>query len=300
MIIVKLQGGLGNQLFQYAMGRDLSIKKNTSLKIDAISGFKNDPYGRTYSLDQFNISAELASAEEVARINTRGAARYITRIVDLTMPYYRRQVLIEDEKRQFTYDKNVLGARDPAYVIGYWQNERYFLDVADVIRKEFTLRSVPDPVNQKTAREMADQNAVCVHVRRLHGISNDKRTVIADAAKLHGACSLEYYATAVKAIAGSVKDPHFFIFSDDCAWARENLRIGYPVTCVTHNDAASAHKDLWLMTRCKHYIIANSSLSWWGAWLSGNLGKIVYAPKRWDTLDKPCIEDITPPSWHRI
>ena len=124
--------------------------------------------------------------------------------------------------------------------------------------------------------------------------------MVKEAVKLHGACSLEYYYAAIKELAGVIKNPHFFIFSDDYNWAQKHIKIDYPVTFIIHNDVSNAYKDLWLMTLCKHYIIANSSFSWWGAWLSNNSDKIVFAPKRWDILDKPCIEDITPPSWHRI
>lgn len=300
MIIIKLQGGLGNQLFQYAMGRSLCLPRNIPMKMDAVSGFRNDAYGRTYSLGAFNVVENFASEGEISAINRAGIGKYLDRSVNVAKPYYRRSVVIEPVGRQFAYDKHLGRVKDHSYLVGYWQHEQYFIGIEDTIRREFTLRSAPDPVNQGIAQEIVARNSVCVHVRRLHGVSHDKKIVNAKAVELHGACSLEYYHRAIDELACAVTEPHLVVFSDDHRWAQEHIKTGYPVTFVTHNDAAHACQDLWLMTLCKHYIIANSSLSWWGAWLSCNREKMVFAPKRWDTLDRRCGEDIVPPSWRRI
>ena len=118
--------------------------------------------------------------------------------------------------------------------------------------------------------------------------------------EFHGICSLEYYYNAIKKITEIVRKPHFFIFSDDIKWAQDNLKISYPATFVNHNADGKPFEDLRLMSLCKHHIIANSSFSWWGAWLSIDPDKIVFAPKEWFTDSGRNTDDLIPGSWHRI
>ena len=321
MIIVKLKGGLGNQLFQYAMGRSLALKKNTLMKIDNVSGFRNDPYGRVYSLGYFNIVENFASAEEVATYSKTNDRGYVYRILNKLKPYYRRSIVAEsvanrimnsfrpyykcsvvEEQRQhqFNYDPNILLTNDDVYLEGYWQNEKYFITISNLIRQEFRLRFTSDWLNQSIAHQIINTNSVSVHLRRLHGVSADGRKKFIEEIKLHGACSIEYYQAAIHELTEAVGNPHFFIFSDDHDWAQEHLNLDYPITFVTHNDVDKCHEDLRLMSLCKHHIIANSSFSWWGAWLSDNPNKIVIASKKWLNTNKFRTEGLIPDSWHRI
>jgi len=299
MIIVKLKGGLGNQMFQYAFGRNLAIYKNTEMKLDAISGFQNDAYERKYSLSCFNIFENFASREEIAKFKKNGIRKYIYKVSSKLAPYYKRPIVEEQEKFKFRYDKNMLLIPDNAYLDGYWQNESYFNNIKDVIKREFTFKFPMDHHSQAIAEKIINSNSVSIHFRRLHGVSTDKGTIIHESVNFHGACPLDYYQATIKNLLKQVNEPLFFIFSDDYNWAQENFKIDYPTTFIDHNGISGDYEDLRLMSLCKHHIIANSSFSWWGAWLCENPEKKVFAPKYWDTT-KTYIKDITPASWGRI
>ena len=145
VLIVNLNGGLGNQLFQYAMARDLAAKKGVELKLDAVSGFDGDRYERRYALGPFKITAPLATPDEIRRLATLWRPRELWRVWRKLQPYYWRHILKEQPPKQFHYDPNVLRCRRNAYIFGFWQDERYFADSAETIRREFTLREPPSP-----------------------------------------------------------------------------------------------------------------------------------------------------------
>ena len=298
MIIVRLKGGLGNQLFQYAMARSMSLRKNTTVKMDAVSGFKNDIYGRVYSLKHFNIVEELATEREIAKFIKPDRKRSrSSRSWKRFKPYYKRPVVVE--RYQFMCDPNILRITDDVYLDGYWQNERYFKDFADIIRKELTVRTEPDGVNREFARTITNTNAVSLHVRRLHGVAANG-TQLPHVTRLFGACSLEYYKTAVRLVTARLSNPHFFVFGDDPEWARENIRLDFPTVFVTHNGKEKDYQDLRLMSLCKHHVIANSAFSWWGAWLCANPDKIVFAPQKWLSESEHDTRDLIPDGWCRI
>jgi len=299
MVIVRLKGGMGNQLFQYAAGRSLALKKKTSFKLDAVSSYINDRYGSKYVLHHFNIAESFISEAERKRFNLSGIRRRIYSAVYFFKPYYRRSIVEEPLKQRFRYDPNILLTPDEVCIDGYWQNEQYFIDSAELIRKEFTLGDEPDSINREIAQKIMESESVGVHLRRLLGVSVDGKKKFEDAMKFHGACSLDYYRLAVQKIAENVKNPYFFVFADDTEWAKKNFVINYPVKSITHNNGIKDHEDLRLMSLCKHHIIANSSFSWWGAWLAQNPAKTVIAPRYWDT-DNIFIKELTPASWFRI
>lgn len=296
MVLVLLKGGLGNQLFQYAMGRGLASRKATALKLDAVSGFEHDPYGRVYALGHFNTLSSFASAEEVARL-TGGR---VNRILNRFRPRFRRSVVHERVTEEFTYVRDLLRSRRTVYLDGYWQNERYFADIADVIRREFTVHGAPDSVNQGSARQIGDTNSISIHVRRLHGVSSDGRRRFEAAMSSHGACGLDYYQRAIDKVAATVANPHFFVFSDDHEWAQANLHYDAPTVHMTHNGPDKDYEDLRLMRLCKHHIIANSTFSWWGAWLASHPRKIVIAPQRWFADDSRDTRQLMPATWIRM
>ncbi len=192
------------------------------------------------------------------------------------------------------YDEGLLrqSARPFVYLDGYWQCERYFTDIADVIRKEFTFVAEHDTENREWAARIGEINAVALHARRLHGVPNQK-----NAQPKAGIRSLDlaYYLNAMEEISQQVENPHFFCFSDYPEWFQENLKTDFPVTFVTHNQygADRTHEDFWVMSRCKHFINSNSTFSWWAAWLSSYESKMVIAPDLsfWEN------QDIVPPGW---
>ncbi|MDP3043073.1 MAG: alpha-1,2-fucosyltransferase [bacterium] len=287
-IIIKLQGGLGNQMFQYAVGRHLSHITKAVLKLD-IASFKDDPK-RNYSLGCFNLQKFFATDEEI-----RWFKKYQRKPGKIWFLYNR---LVADEtkyvkERQFHFDQKILQLKPPAHFDGYWQTEKYFKDIAETIRKEFTLKNSLSNYTKLLQADIMSKEAVSIHVRRGDYIS-DKHTN-----EWHGSCSIEYYNQAIQKIAEHVKNPHFFIFSDDPAWIKKNILPPFPTTCLPCN-AEYPEEDLYLMSRCKHHIIANSSFSWWGAWLNPNKEKVVIAPKRWFQAPKMDTNDLIPNSWIRI
>lgn len=177
---------------------------------------------------------------------------------------------------------------------GYWQSERYFVDAADIIRAEFKPRLALEPENAATAAAIDGVTAVSVHVRRGDYVT-DKVTNA-----YHGVCSLDYYRAAIARIAERVASPHLFVFSDDHAWVQENLRSNYPTTYVTANSPDRGYRDMQLMSRCRHHIIANSSFSWWGAWLNPRPDKVVVAPARWFIDKSNDTRDLLPGEWLRV
>lgn len=285
MIVSKIQGGLGNQLFQYALGRRLALDRGVPLKLDLSWYWANRV--RSYGLWHFNICAEMAFPDDIAL--TAGKRNDpMARKLEGQMPYYHRSQVWQ-QHRQF--DANILNVKSPVYLHGYWQSEKYFQAIEAILRQELTLKASPDAGNQALAHTIAQVNAVSLHVRRGDYVSSPQ------AAKVHGLCSLAYYQRAMATVAERVKAPHFFIFSDDLAWVQENLKTTYPVTYVGQNGADKDYEDLRLMTLCQHHIIANSTFSWWGAWLGANPNKIVVAPQPWLTVPDHDPRDIIPAAW---
>ncbi|QXE90921.1 alpha-1,2-fucosyltransferase [Geomonas subterranea] len=278
MVIVRAYNGLGNQMFQYALGRHLAVLNGTELKIDT-GAFADDPL-REYELHRFKVRGCIASAAEVAHF----------REMETVDPQHYLRLM----QKSRLFDPAVLEARGNIYLHGFWQTERYFAGIRELLLDEFQLEAPPGEGAMKMLGQIEASNAVALHVRRSDYVTNPKTTLH------HGVLPLEYYEEAMRRMAAMVPDPVFFIFSDDPQWARENITPPGPSVCIDGNDAWNGHEDLWLMRNCKHFIIANSSFSWWGAWLSGNADKRVIAPLRWFAKPEIDTRDIVPPQWMRI
>lgn len=293
MIITQLIGGLGNQLFQYAVARRIAHFKNCQIKLD-LSGFRNYNL-RTYRLSYFNIIENIASPDEIASLKgSQGKNLPILALglINKIQPYYKRSYIKECH---FHFDPNMMKAPCNAYLEGYWQSEKYFKDIENIIRSEFTLKHEPDAINKEIYHIIGNSNSVSIHVRRGDYISNPITN------QVHGVCPLDYYYRAIDKINELVKEPpHFFVFSDDPNWAGENLKTEDPVMVVSHNSLDKDYEDLRLMSLCKHHIIANSSFSWWGAWLCTNKEKIVIAPNKWFNTNEHDTRDLIPDSWIKI
>lgn len=289
MIIVRLMGGLGNQLFQYALGRCLAARNQVPLKLDL--SFYESQTLRSYRLDHFNIVASIASEEEVA--HAAGVNRgWGYRVAQRLLPYHRRRVI--RERQVFYFDSQVLQAGNKVYLVGYWQSERYFKEIAALLRQEIVIKNPPDPANRELLDHIKAVKSVSLHVRRADYVSNPLTQA------LHGICGLDYYNQAIAYISKRVSQPCFFVFSDEPDWTRQNIRLDHPVTHVVHNGLERDYEDLRLMRHCKHHVIANSSFSWWGAWLAAHPDKIVVAPQRWLNDPRYDTTDLIPETWRRL
>jgi hypothetical protein len=207
------------------------------------------------------------------------------------MPHHGGSVIAE---RHFHFDPRILDLPGNVYLDGYWQSEKYFKDIESIIRSEFIVKTMSDPANEAMSERICGTESVSVHVRRKDYVSDSATS------RIHGGCSLAYYYAAAERIARAVAEPHFFVFSDDAQWARENLDLKYPTTFVTHNGPDKNYEDLRLMTLCNHHIVANSTFSWWGAWLSINPDKMVIAPRKWFAESDLDCRDLIPDSWRTI
>ncbi|NLF01733.1 MAG: alpha-1,2-fucosyltransferase [Anaerolineales bacterium] len=280
MVITRLVGGLGNQLFQYAAGRSLAALHGVDLKLD-LSPFE-EYRTRSYSLSAFRIQEAFASPEEVARvrrIGQPGLSSAVHRLHQRLKRYYRRATYRQRPVARF--DPNFFRAPSDVYLWGYWQSEKYFEAIDATIRSEFTIKSPMDAVSRTIADRILSCESVCLHVRRGDYVSDARIN------QTHGTCSPAYYRESIDLVAGRVENPHFFVFSDDPAWVFNHITIGHPTdyspaTRFVHNIPGESYANLlWLMSLCKHHIIANSSFSWWGAWLAKWPGQVVCAPAQW-------------------
>lgn len=290
MIIVNVIGGLGNQMFQYAAARALALARGLPLRLD-VSGF--DGYGlhQGFELQRvFRCETPLASADEVRAVLGWRALPVLRRILARPgLATLRGKALVVEP--HFHYWPGIRDVSAGSYLQGYWQSEKYFEDVATQIRTDFTFRLPMSETNAAWAERIGRCNAVSLHVRRGDYVSN-ARTHAA-----HGVCSLAYYNAAARHIAGRVEAPEFFVFSDDIDWARENLDIGHSCHYIDHNRGVESYNDMRLMSLCRHHVLANSSFSWWGAWLNPRTDKLVVAPSRWFAGGRRRLDDLFPSGW---
>ncbi|WP_200847918.1 alpha-1,2-fucosyltransferase [Rhizobium sp. 18055] len=292
LVIVKLLGGLGNQMFQYATGRAVAHRLGVDLLVD-VSSFAHYDL-RRYELGDWSIPARVANADELNRAGVTLAPPTFLRRVGRALGI--GQPLNTFKETSFAYDPSILNVTAPLYLDGYWQSERYFSDIAGLLRQDFVLSEQADAKNKAMASmiDSAGSHAVSLHIRRGDYVSNQQT------AQYHGVCSLDYYRAAVDHVAQHVFDPHFFVFSDDLAWVSENLKLDHPMTLVDVNNADKGAWDMALMMACRHHVIANSSFSWWGAWLNPHEEKIVVAPRHWFSGATHDTSHLVPSSWVRL
>ncbi len=280
MVIVRLKGGLGNQMFQYAAARALATARGVRLGLD-LAAFKADQK-RRFELDRFPILAAIASARAIFRLTTRPqtrsqrilcrAARALTKVAGV--PPHRELDLLKPlgvdrrvhSEPHFHFDPNFQSLPADIYLDGYWQSERYFAAIADELRREFAVATPPPAEVRELEAAIRSTESVGVHVRRGDYVT-DERT-----AAFHGTCDPGYYRAAAERVREVAERPHFFVFSDDPDWVRANLAFLSPSTTIGQGDRERPHHDLRLLSLCRHAIIANSSFSWWGAWLNDHPG----------------------------
>jgi len=282
LIFVKLKGGLGNQMFQYAIAKSLSNVKQTDFKLD-ISEFDTRHASvtpRKYELDHFNIIEHFATEKEIKKFKQKslfGFSRY---------NYYTEKSL--------DFDPEVFDLQGEIYLDGYWQSEKYFKKIENIIKNEFVIKTKLNEQNKNLLDQIKKCNSVSIHIRRGDYVTDP------DVFKVHGICNIEYYNKCIDIISQKLSNPNFFVFSDDQNWAKENIAIKFPTVYISHNGLEKGYEDLRLMSNCKYFIIANSTFSWWGAWLSNNPDKIVLAPKKWFNKEDMNNNDIIPEGWIKI
>ena len=286
-VIVGLSGGLGNQLFQYAAGRCLSLKLGVDLVLD-VSWFQAGS-DRAYALDAFSVKAITYCGPFffpgwAKRLWCRLTRRWAGK--KLGVPVYR--------ENHFQFDKAYAELDHPVYLEGFWQSERYFSSYKEIIASDLSLKDLASDQFKVLAKEMQSSDSICIHIRRGDYVSNPI------ASQVYGLCSLDYIYQGVKMVSKDLMQAHCFIFSDDPVWVRNNLTFDLPFTVVDFARPHEPHLDLALMMRCKHFVIANSSFSWWGAWLSDNQSKRVVAPKKWFESSETCIDDLIPKTWMKL
>jgi hypothetical protein len=283
MIITRLQGGLGNQMFQYALGRTLSLKNGTELRLDTILYDKNN--FRNFGLGAFHIQATKATPEDVKSVKPQG----ISSAIDALRPVNKKRLLKE---KGFSFQPTVLEAGNPVYlecsINGGWQSEKYFIEAADIIRKDFEFKDFHNEKFQTLLSKVTGTNSVSLHLRRTDYLQPKHQ-------KIYAEIVLSYYERALEKVSAA----EVFIFSDDIEWVKANLKLQNTLVTYVSDQGFTDSQELFLMSQCKHNITANSTFSWWGAWLNQNPHKIVITPRQW-FIDGRNESDLIPKSWTKL
>ena len=283
MIISRLFGGLGNQLFQYATARAVAHAGGQPLLLDTRLAPPGDHWA--YALNHFAIEARIAESSELPPDKSKPLAYAAWRLFGRS-PRFRRE-------NGLGFDQTLLDERGDRYLHGYFQSEKYFAHLEDKLRQELRITTPPDDLNAKWLDEISACTSVSIHLRRGDYIS--------DAKSAYASCDAAYYQRALDHIGRQTKnDLTIFVFSNDPDWAKENLSFDHPTRFADHNGSDAPHEDMRLMSACTHNIIANSTFSWWSAWLNGNPEKIVVAPENWFATPKLTNPDIMPNSWVKV
>ena len=290
MILVELNGGIGNQMFQYAAAKSLALHHKTELRLDITPGhdktMPDELKQRPFDLHYFNLPDLFANNADIKSFIPK---THLEKISEKAKPNHKRKIYREPF---FHYDNNFYNAGPNVYLKGLWQSEKYFFRFEKQIRNilrfnDDTIRSFADITNK-----IKDQNSISIHIRRGDYLAKVSLDVL-------GLLPLAYYHQAIELIKSKTQNTVFYFFSDDIDWVKTNLQI--PEAIYVSNKTTTSHiEDLYLMSQCRHNIIANSSFSWWGAWLNSNPDKIVIAPKKWFNNGPKDTQDLIPEGWLKI
>ncbi len=296
MIVVRLKGGLGNQMFQYALGRILSIKNNTELafNIEAYEDksprmFKSNFAIRDYDLEVFNIKGRIAKKSEIPLLYRMYGKGKLMVLIDAV----RRRVFKHKAQELYTqrFNPYMLSLDKNSYIDGFFQSPKYFIGYEDIIRQDFTLRNQPAPAIQELYQDIMSHESLCIHVRRGDFVGNRDHDVLPP----------DYYNKAISILEKQVNIGKIFIFSDDIQWCKDNMNFNYPTFFVTEEYCGERGEGhMYLMSAGKNFIIPNSTFSWWGVWLSENKNKKVVAPKIWTKDPNTDMGDLILEDWITI
>lgn len=283
MKIVRILGGLGNQMFQYAFYKALE-KRHPKVSAD-LTLFEDYNLHNGFELnDVFGIDVKEATrftTNLYDTANRKWLFRKLRRFLNLKNTY-------KEEVNEFLFDPAFLSDTEPRLYYGYWQNEQYFSDIN--IRNDFKFKRPLSEKNQQVLNLIKNSQSVSIHVRRGDYVNHPL---------LGNICDLDYYQSAISLMNSKTSDPSYFIFSNDIEWCKTNLSLN-EATYIDWNTGKDSYIDMQLMSACKHQIIANSSFSWWGAWLNQNPDKIIIAPDKWINGEKYNDSEIVPKTWIKI
>ncbi len=292
MVYTRLSGGLGNQMFQFSMGYAMALRSNKPLRLDIrnlTDAGNSDGTARTFELACFSLPAEVVEPEKMDAI-LQAANGVLSR-------YFGIGRIYKLEETGFCYNPAYSRTPLPVYVNGYFQSEQYFSDCAADIRCVFLKKELLTDNDFWYNEIKSASMPVAIHVRRGDYTANSETL------KFHGICNATYYEKALNKILEKHADARFFIFSDDIGAAKEELgHLSENMRFVEHKTPRIAAYDMLLMSRCRHNIIANSTYSWWSAWLNENPDKMVIAPQRWfaDEAMQAQTVDLIPKTWIRL
>ncbi len=292
MVIVRLRGGLGNQMFQYAFGKRLAKQLNTNLKLDLTTllrvKHKTGFTKRDYQLHIFNVEEDFLVKPGFINFLNKFRLHVLVELVKgiKLLPYKKIK------ESTFTVDQNLIDnpPNDTLYT-GYWQSEAYFKYAESELRKDFEFKDALSEQAQQILEKIKSSNSICVHMRRGDYVQNNYFVPM----------SSDYFDRASKHISTHVESPHFFIFSDDPDWCKQNVNLNGNHTVVDfETDKIKYKEDLQLMASCKHFIMSASSFSWWAVWLSNRKSKITIAPKMWFADTQIDVSDLVGKDWIRL
>ena len=298
-VLVRLQGGLGNQMFQYAIGRALSARSGGRLILDLTflldRASREGLTFRDYELGAFaGIQPKFTRLSRLA-LKVHGATIYFRLSQILT--HVKKLLGWQHYVRESSYEylPEILKLRGSIYLDGYWQSPKYFADMEAWMRRELALQPPDEKAAHSLGEEIDESESVAVHIRRGDFVS------VPSAMRTHGFIGLAYYHEAMNLIACKTEQPTFYFFSDDIEWCMENVVTAHRHVFVGRRFGnRKSVTDLWLMSRCRHFIISNSTFSWWAAWLSEREEKIVVAPRVWAREEDKAPKDLIPSSWLRL
>jgi len=290
MIVVKIMGGLGNQMFQYAFGRAIALHYGSELFFDLnlYNEYKKDNNinytPRDYGLSHFkNVNL----SPMTPYISKRLFGNRLLNYIKFRLNIKRKSIY---QEKAFSDNKEVFNLTNSAYLLGYWQSEKYFYDIRRAIREDFVFNyeNIGVKNDELLFKIRENSSSVSLHVRRGDYLTINNFLVF----------TMEYYLEAIQIIKKKIPNPLFFLFSDDPQWVNDQLKpLVENSVLVDNNFHEDSWKDMMLMSNCSHHIIANSSFSWWGAWLGSNPDKMVIAPKKWVADDRINTSDLCPPDW---
>ena len=290
ILFLRLRGGLGNQLFEYAAGRALALRNDVPLWLDTASGFQGDPYGRSYALGAFRV---------VGEDSDHGSSASLALKADLFRRVVRRRELLRIRFLGRTFDPAIYNMRikGPTVLDAYCQSPGYFDQIEELLRRELEFKQTPPGLSDSMVEDIKQANSVCLHIRRLFAKQADgsTRQSVAD---YYGTCDIAYYRRALRELAAAHGRLRIFVFSDDIGWAQQHTEAfeteGCSVKVIDDDDPL---RSFYLMRLCKHFIIANSSFSWWAAWLGTDPVKTVCVPPVWTRGEKRPPRDLFPSAW---
>lgn len=290
MVIVQILGGLGNQMFSYACGKAVAERLKTDLILDLSSYTR---YHRKYMLDKFNINAKYNKDFKKTILIIKYGDIFLKKYFNIhwRLPLNGIKPVYENGS---AYNVEIEYLEDNSYLQGYWGSERYFANIVEIIKREFTLKEKLSSNSKKWHKCIQRETcSVSLHIRRGDYIS------VAANKDIFESLQLDYYQKAINVIQSKHDISAIFIFSNDILWCKENLKFGLPVYYVDGNDEAHGYEDLYLMSQCSHNIIANSTFSWWGAWLNDHKNKMVVCPKKFYKVNDKWHDskDLCPKDW---